>query len=391
MNPTFFRSLSVAFLLAPLIAGCNSSPASVNQPNFQALLVAADLSSSTLVQSVSSLKPLDRPKTDLSQIARVVVNLDRIELVGEGGRVAGLEPNPALGDSDADGNPDLDLLALSSRATPIVKGTIPAGVYTQFRLFSPVEPGTEALSVYLVMKDGSKIPLRIPSGQQTGLKLVIQGGFNVRLDAITTLTLTFDLGRSLVRTGNGRYMLKPVVKASGDVASGAVNGRVTFKGGRPAQDALVEARSANNTYLTTTSADGLYSFPLLAAPASYEFTFRFQTPEGVVYLIRKTLSIPANTTTTVNAEFELTGGITVSLKSASAPSNVTVVVKDASGATVASSSQADPDGKYTFATLPPGTYSVSASAAVGGAPVSGQATGVVVEDFKMTKVEIELK
>lgn len=391
MNPTFFRSLSVAFLLAPLIAGCNSSPASVNQPNFQALLVAADLSSSTLVQSVSSLKPLDRPKTDLSQIARVVVNLDRIELVGEGGRVAGLEPNPALGDSDADGNPDLDLLALSSRATPIVKGTIPAGVYTQFRLFSPVEPGTEALSVYLVMKDGSKIPLRIPSGQQTGLKLVIQGGFNVRLDAITTLTLTFDLGRSLVRTGNGRYMLKPVVKASGDVASGAVNGRVTFKGGRPAQDALVEARSANNTYLTTTSADGLYSFPLLAAPASYEFTFRFQTPEGVVYLIRKTLSIPANTTTTVNAEFELTGGITVSLKSASAPSNVTVVVKDASGVTVASSSQADPDGKYTFATLPPGTYSVSASAAVGGAPVSGQATGVVVEDFKMTKVEIELK
>lgn len=391
MNPTFFRSLSVAFLLAPLIAGCNSSPASVNQPNFQALLVAADLSSSTLVQSVSSLKPLDRPKTDLSQIARVVVNLDRIELVGEGGRVAGLEPNPALGDSDADGNPDLDLLALSSRATPIVKGTIPAGVYTQFRLFSPVEPGTEALSVYLVMKDGSKIPLRIPSGQQTGLKLVIQGGFNVRLDAITTLTLTFDLGRSLVRTGNGRYMLKPVVKASGDVASGAANGRVTFKGGRPAQDALVEARSANNTYLTTTSADGLYSFPLLAAPASYEFTFRFQTPEGVVYLIRKTLSIPANTTTTVNAEFELTGGITVSLKSASAPSNVTVVVKDASGVTVASSSQADPDGKYTFATLPPSTYSVSASAAVGGAPVSGQATGVVVEDFKMTKVEIELK
>ncbi|MGK0618579.1 DUF4382 domain-containing protein [Meiothermus cerbereus] len=391
MNPTFFRILSVAFLLAPLIAGCNSSPASVKQPNFQALLVAADPSSSTLVQSVSSLKPLDRSKTDLSQIARVVVNLDRIELVGEGGRVVGLEPNPALGDSDADGKPDLDLLALSNRATPIVKGTIPAGVYTQFRLFSPVELGPEAAAVYLVMKDGSKIPLRIPSGQQTGLKLVIQGRFDVRVDAITTLTLAFDLGRSLVRTGNGRYMLKPVVKASGDVASGAVNGRVTFKGGRPAQDAEVEARSANNTYLTTTSADGLYSFLALAAPASYEFTFRFQTPEGVVYLTRKTLSIPANTTTTVNAEFELTGGITVSLKSASAPSNVAVEVKDASGVTVASSSQADPDGKYTFATLLPGTYSVSASAAVGGAPVTGQATGVVVEDFKMTKVEIELK
>lgn len=391
MKPFVFRSFFAAFLLAPLIAGCNSTPGSNHQPNFQALLVAADLSGGALAQAVPSLDPLGRPKTDLSQIARVVVNLGRIELVGEGGRVVGLEPNPELGDSDADGHPDLDLMALSGRATTIVKGTVPAGVYTQFRLFSPAESGSEAQSVYLVMKDGRKVPLRIPSGQQTGLKLVIQGGFNLQVDAITTLTLAFDVGHSLVQTGNGRYMLKPVVKASGDVTSGAVNGKVTFKGGRAVQDAGVEAKSADNTYLTMTNADGLYSFPAVAAPATYEFTFRLQTPENVVYLSKKTVPIPANTTTTVNAEFEPTGGITVSLKSASAPSEVTVQVKDASNATVAQGTLADASGKYVFSTLPPGTYSVSVGATVGGSPVSGQITGVVVEDFKMTSVEVELK
>ncbi|MCX7600629.1 MAG: DUF4382 domain-containing protein [Meiothermus sp.] len=391
MNPTVFRGLFAALLLAPLVASCGASPTSAHQPNFQALLVAADLSGSSLALAVPSLDPLGRPKTDLSQITRVVVNLERIELVGEGGRMVGLEPNPELGDSDADGHPDLDLMALLGRATPVVKGTVPTGIYTQFRLFSPAESGSEAKSVYLVMKDGRKVPLRIPSGQQTGLKLVIQGGFHVRVDAITTLTLAFDLGHSLVQTGNGRYMLKPVVKASGDVTSGAVNGKVTFKGGRAVQDAGVEAKSADNTYLTMTNADGLYSFPAVAAPATYEFTFRLQTPENVVYLSRKTVPIPANTTTTVNAEFELTGGITVSLKSASAPSNVTVEVKDASNATVASSTLADANGKYIFSTLPVGTYSVSAGATVGGSPVSGQMAGVVVEDFRMTNVEVELK
>lgn len=391
MKPTVFRGLFAALVLAPLVASCGASPTSAHQPNFQALLIAADLSGGSLAQAAPSLDPLGRPKTDLSQIARVVVNLERIELVSEGGRMVGLEPNPELGDSDADGNPDLDLMALSGRATPVVKGTVPVGVYTQFRLFSPAESGSEAKSVYLVMKDGSKVPLRIPSGQQTGLKLVIQGGFNVRVDAITTLTLAFDLGHSLVQTGNGRYMLKPVVKASGDVTSGAVNGKVTFKGGRAVQDAGVEAKSADNTYLTMTNAEGLYSFPAVAAPATYEFTFRLQTPENVVYLSKKTVPIPANTTTTVNAEFELTGGITVSLKAASAPSNVTVQVKDATNATVASSTLADASGKYVFSTLPVGNYSVSVEATVGGSPASGQMAGVLVEDFKMTNVEVELK
>ncbi len=230
MKPTILRGFFVAFGLVPLLVSCGSLSSHTQQPNFQALLVAADLTGSSLAQGVASLDPLGRPKTDLSQIDRVVVNLEHVELVGAEGRVTSLEPNPELGDSDADGNPDIDLMALSGRATPIVKGAVPAGTYTQFRLFSPAESGSEAQSVYLVMKSGAKIPLHIPSGQQTGLKLVIQGGFNVQVDAITTLTLAFDLARSLVQTGHGRYMLKPVVRALGEVTSGAVNGKVTFKG-----------------------------------------------------------------------------------------------------------------------------------------------------------------
>ncbi len=386
MKPTELIPIALALFLS----GCGFWSTDAPKPNFQVLLVAANLSDS-LAQGVPFPDPLGGPKTDLSQIARVIVNLERIELVGEGGRVVGLAPNPELGDSDGDGRPDIDLMTLSGQPTPLVKGTVPAGVYTQFRLFSPLEQGAEAQSVYLVMKSGSKVPLRIPSGQQTGLKLVIQGGFKVQIDATTTLTLAFDLGHSLVQTGNGRYMLKPVVKASGDVSSAMVKGKVTFKGGRAVQDAGVEAKSADNTHLTLTNADGLYSFPTVAAPATYAFTFRLQTPENVVYLSKKTLDVPANTVTTVDAEFEPTGGITVSLKSATPPSDVTVEIKDASQATVASSQEADAQGQYVFSTLPPGLYSVRVGATLGGTPVSGQAAGVVVEDFRMTRLEIELR
>ncbi len=135
MKTTVLRNLLAALVLAVLMAGCGSSSTSANQTNFQALLMTADLSSNSLAQGISSLDPLGRPQTDLSQMAKVVVNLKCIELVGEGGRVAELEPNTELGDSDGDGNPDIDLMALSGKATTIVKGTVPAGVYTQFRLF----------------------------------------------------------------------------------------------------------------------------------------------------------------------------------------------------------------------------------------------------------------
>ena len=55
--------------------------------------------------------------------------------------------------------------------------------------------------------EGGKIFLfRIPSEE-----IKILGGFSVRDDGTTSVTLDFDAQRSLVRLGNGGWLLKPVI------------------------------------------------------------------------------------------------------------------------------------------------------------------------------------
>jgi hypothetical protein len=60
-----------------------------------------------------------------------------------------------------------------------------------------------------VMVDSVIYPLQTPSAQQSGLKIKIDKDLN--LD-INTLTLDFDAEKSIVETGNGSYILKPVIK-----------------------------------------------------------------------------------------------------------------------------------------------------------------------------------
>jgi hypothetical protein len=60
-----------------------------------------------------------------------------------------------------------------------------------------------------VMVDSVVYPLTTPSAQQSGLKIKIDKSLN--LD-INTLTLDFDAEQSVHQTGNGGYMLKPVIK-----------------------------------------------------------------------------------------------------------------------------------------------------------------------------------
>lgn len=60
-----------------------------------------------------------------------------------------------------------------------------------------------------VMVDSVIHPLQTPSAQQSGLKIKIDKDLD--LD-INTLTLDFDAEKSIVETGNGGYILKPVIK-----------------------------------------------------------------------------------------------------------------------------------------------------------------------------------
>ena len=66
--------------------------------------------------------------------------------------------------------------------------------------------------------------LKVPSGSQSGLKLQIQETLE---EGITyQLKLDFDASKSIVRRGNGGYILKPVINVIEEAVSGAIRGNV---------------------------------------------------------------------------------------------------------------------------------------------------------------------
>lgn len=93
---------------------------------------------------------------------------------------------------------------------------IPAGKISQVRLVLG--------SNNSVVIGANTYPLETPSAQQSGLKL------NVNADLVAgveyRLWLDFDANRSVVTTGNGKYILKPVIRTYTEATSGSIAGIV---------------------------------------------------------------------------------------------------------------------------------------------------------------------
>ena len=90
-----------------------------------------------------------------------------------------------------------------------------AGHYTQLRLVLVPNANSVVLSA-----DPTKaeIPLVTPSAVHSGIKLIHQ--FTVGSGQRVDLLLDFDACHSIVRTGNGKYILKPVIKVIPFVLNG---------------------------------------------------------------------------------------------------------------------------------------------------------------------------
>lgn len=71
---------------------------------------------------------------------------------------------------------------------------------------------------------GQMIRLETPSAQQSGLKLNIHQDANEGI--LYQLVLDFDAARSIVRTGNGKYILKPTIRTTLRAAGGSIKGYV---------------------------------------------------------------------------------------------------------------------------------------------------------------------
>jgi hypothetical protein len=110
-----------------------------------------------------------------------------------------------------------DLLTLTNGLDTLLGSAwLPAGNLSQVRL---ILGNRNSIKV-----DGEVISLSTPSAQQSGLKLQVHAEL---LDGVTyTLLLDFDAAKSIVHTGSGKYILKPVLRTVLEAQSGAIKGAV---------------------------------------------------------------------------------------------------------------------------------------------------------------------
>lgn len=136
--------------------------------------------------------------------------------------------------------------------TLIAGGNFPSGTLSQIRLILGANN--------TVMDDSVMYPLSTPSAMQSGLKLNVHT--TLTAGVAYNLLLDFDAGQSIVNTGNGEYILKPVIRVLDVAMSGPIHGSVSPPAALPA---TASATDGTNTYTTITDSTG--SFLLVGIPA----------------------------------------------------------------------------------------------------------------------------
>lgn len=119
----------------------------------------------------------------------------------------------------------IDLLNDSGTASAVLfSQPIPPGSYAQIRLL--VTADGDPSHSYIVLSDGSMHGLMVPSGAQTGLKLV--SGFIVPMSGVVDYTIDFDLRQAIVCPPgqSPACLLKPVERLVDNTTVGNIQGQV---------------------------------------------------------------------------------------------------------------------------------------------------------------------
>ena len=104
----------------------------------------------------------------------------------------------------------IDVLDLAYQQQLLGEATIPDGGYTQLRLVLADNVNGQPPANYLILEDDltTRIPLKTPSGQESGLKVL--GDFVVAAGEITAIVLDFDPTKAIVQAGaSGNWLFKP--------------------------------------------------------------------------------------------------------------------------------------------------------------------------------------
>lgn len=148
--------------------------------------------------------------------------------------------------------------------TLIASADIESGTLSQVRLI--LGPNNS------VKVDGEIYPLSTPSAAQSGLKLNMNSVLTPGVDY--NLLLDFDANLSIVNTGNGKYQLKPVIRAISEATTGSVHGSIVTALALPT---LVSVSNGTEIYTSVTDVNGNFLVRGLAA-GTYTVTVTPQLP-----------------------------------------------------------------------------------------------------------------
>ncbi len=167
---------------------------------------------------------------------------------------------------------------------------VPAGHYSQVRLM--------VQNAEVVTMDGQAHSVTIPSGDQTGLKLV--SSFDVTAGSTYEVVLDFDAQRSIVATGSQKFMLKPTIRVALVALTGSISGTVTNAGSMPVAYAISGSDTVTST--TVDSQSGAFKLAYLSAGS---YTVAVSDTTGRAYT-------KSNATVTAGANLDI-GSISLSL------------------------------------------------------------------------------
>lgn len=332
------RTATASLLLAAVLASCGGGSGT-------ALGTVPSTASGHLRVSLS-----DSPVDSADAVNVTIVRVEAIRI--EGGE--------EVFDVLADETRQFDLLTLRNDVKAVlVDGLFPAGEYAGLRLIlARNEASPEAEPADLpnhIVVEAIAYPLRTPSAQQTGLKLL--DPFAIREDTITDLTIDFNVRHSVVKLGRQPiYLLKPRLDLVATDVSGSVSG--TVRSADPAttlESAVVSAQQAGAEVLSTESfPDGTFRLnPLRAGIYTLVVSapgFAYGVKEGVEVLVGQD---------TANQDFDLEPSEVGSISGTSVPGDDTNEIHLRRGALFLALTGADPvTGEFAFEGVPVGTYEV---------------------------------
>ncbi len=85
--------------------------------------------------------------------------------------------------------------------TLLATGVVPTGPLNEIRFVLGSDNS--------IVIDSVEYPLTVPSGSESGLKIKVDRALNASVDS---LLIDFDATLSIIKTGNDKYILKPVIK-----------------------------------------------------------------------------------------------------------------------------------------------------------------------------------